>query len=158
LFPFCNLCIQCCQCLWIVRSRDVKLQLIRELMLSATRELYLRQLNTVTYPNSLVEHYNLNKRSRKPKRAIKNGQSRTSPDICDCNCIPNLYDTCCAIRCLKQGSSRFLGGVRVAHNYGFLSCLFVFVCLRSVTCASNVASVSGLSILYCPLRFSGTFI
>jgi hypothetical protein len=69
-------------------------------MLSATRELYLRQLNTVTYPNSL-------------------------------NCISNLYDTCCATRCLNQGSSRFLGGVRVAHNYGFLSCLFVFVCLRS---------------------------
>jgi hypothetical protein len=47
-----------------------KIQLKRELMLSATRELYLRQLNTVTYPNSLVEHYNLNKRSRKPKREL----------------------------------------------------------------------------------------
>ena len=50
-------------------------------MLSATRELYLRQLNKVTYPNSLVEHYNLNKRSRKPKRAIKNGQTRDTGNI-----------------------------------------------------------------------------
>jgi hypothetical protein len=71
------------QCYYFNRlcSRDVKLQLKRELMLSATRELYLRQLNTVTYPISLVEHYNLNKRSRKPKRAIKNGQSRDTGNI-----------------------------------------------------------------------------
>ena len=50
-------------------------------MLSATRELYLRKLNTVTYQNDLVEHYNLDKRSRKPKRAIKNGQSRDTGNI-----------------------------------------------------------------------------
>jgi len=50
-------------------------------MLSATRELYLRKLNTVTYQNSLVEHYNLNKRSSKPKRTIKNGQSRETGNI-----------------------------------------------------------------------------
>ena len=50
-------------------------------MLSATRELYLTKLNTVTYQNYLVEHYNLNKRSRKPKRAIKNGQSRDTGNI-----------------------------------------------------------------------------
>jgi len=40
-------------------------------MLSATRELYLRKLNTVTYQNSLVEHYNLNKRSRKTEAGNK---------------------------------------------------------------------------------------
>jgi len=67
------------QCYYFNRlcSRDVKLQLKRELMLSATRELYIRKLNTVTYQNSLC----LNKRFRKPKRAIKNGQSRDTGNI-----------------------------------------------------------------------------
>jgi hypothetical protein len=74
--------------------------------------------------------------------------AQTSPDICYCDCIPNLYDTCCATRCLNQGSPRFLGGVRVAHNYGFLSCLFAFVCLRSVTCVSNVARFGFLERLF----------
>ena len=71
------------QCYYFNRlcSHDVRLQLKRELMLSATRELYLRKLNTVTYQISLVEHYNLNKRSRKQKRAIKNRQSRDTGNI-----------------------------------------------------------------------------
>jgi len=71
------------QCYYFNRlcSRGVTLQLKWELMLSATRELYLRKLNTVTYQNYLVEHYNLDKRSRKPKRAIKNGQSRDTGNI-----------------------------------------------------------------------------
>ena len=33
-----------------------------------------------------------------------------------------------------------------------------YVCHRPVSCVSNIASFSGLSILDCPLRFSQTFI
>ena len=40
--------------------------------------------------------------------------------------------------------------VRVAHLFSFLCCVFCFVFLRTVSCAPNVASVSGLSILDCP--------
>ena len=43
----------------------------------------------------------------------------------------------------------FFGEVRVAHLLSFLCC----VCLRSVSCVPNVASVSGLSILDCPFGF-----
>ena len=39
------------------------------------------------------------------------------------------------------------GGARVAHLFSFLCCVFVFVCLRPVSCVPNVTSVSGFSIL-----------
>jgi hypothetical protein len=110
-----------------------------------------------TFPNCYMHYYSEKKGGgRLYIKLVLSAQ--TSPDMIYSNCIPNYMMQCFATRCLNQGSSRFWGGVRVAHIFGFLSCLFVFVCLRSVTCASNVASVSGLSILYCPLRFSGTFI
>jgi len=50
------------------------------------------------------------------------------------------------------------GMFRVAHLYRFLYHVFYFVCLRPVSCVLNVASISGLSILDCLLRFSLTFI
>ena len=43
------------------------------------------------------------------------------------------------------------GGVRVAHRFSFLWCIFCFVCLRPVFCVLNVACYSGLSI------FDGAF-
>jgi hypothetical protein len=36
-------------------------------------------------------------------------------------------------------------GVRVAHLFGFLCCIFCLVCLRPVSCEPSVVSVSGLS-------------
>jgi hypothetical protein len=42
-----------------------------------------------------------------------------------------------------MGSPPVFGGVRVAHYFSFLCC----VCLRHVSCVSNVANVSWLSIL-----------
>jgi hypothetical protein len=50
----------------------------------------------------------------------------------------------------------FLMGVCVAHLFSFLCCVLCFVCLCPVSCMSNVASVSGLSILDFPLVFSKT--
>ena len=44
-------------------------------------------------------------------------------------------------------SSKVFGGIRVAHVFSFLCCIFDFVCLHSVSCVPNVAIVSGLSIL-----------
>ena len=49
------------------------------------------------------------------------------------------------------------GGIRVAHRFSFLCCVFCFVCPRPVSCAPNDDSVSGLSILDAPSVFS-TFI
>ena len=53
------------------------------------------------------------------------------------------------------GSPPVFGGVRVAHLFSFLCCvvLFCFVCLRLESCVNGVASVSGLSILDCPIGF-----
>ena len=45
------------------------------------------------------------------------------------------------------GSLHVLGGVRVAHEFSFLCCVFCFVSLRVVYCVPNVGSFSGLSIL-----------
>ena len=45
------------------------------------------------------------------------------------------------------GSPPVFGGVRVAHRFSFLCCVFCFVCLGPVSCVINVASVSGLFIL-----------
>jgi len=53
-----------------------------------------------------------------------------------------------------SGFTSVFGGVCVAHRFSFLSCfIFVFFCLRSLLCVPNVASISELSILYCPFRF-----
>jgi len=54
---------------------------------------------------------------------------------------------------------RVLDGVRVAHLFSFLRCVFYFVCLRPVSCVPNVASFSGLSILDClaPLVFFNVY-
>ena len=41
------------------------------------------------------------------------------------------------------------GGVRVAHLFSFLCCIFCFFRLRLVSCTSDVARVSRLSILDC---------
>ena len=46
-------------------------------------------------------------------------------------------------------STLIFAGVRVAHLFNFLCCVFVFlcfVCLRPVSCVHNAANVSGLSI------------
>ena len=51
------------------------------------------------------------------------------------------------------GSLHGLGGVRVAHDFSFLCCVFCFVCLRPVYCMPNVASVPGLSLLDYPFSF-----
>jgi hypothetical protein len=51
------------------------------------------------------------------------------------------------------GSFPVFGGVRVSHLCGFLCCIFCFVCLRPVSCVTNVASVSGLFIPDCPFSF-----
>ena len=45
------------------------------------------------------------------------------------------------------GSLTVFGGVRVPRLFSFLFCVFGFVCLRPVSYAPNVASISGLSIL-----------
>jgi hypothetical protein len=53
------------------------------------------------------------------------------------------------------GSPPVFSGVRVGHRFSFL-CFVVFVCvvcLCTVSCVPNVASVSGLSILTCPIGF-----
>jgi len=57
-------------------------------------------------------------------------------DIRRCLCLPTDF-----------------GGVRVAHLLSFMRCVFCFVCLRLVSCAPNVASFSGLSILDCLFVF-----
>ena len=51
-----------------------------------------------------------------------------------------------------MGSSPVFRGVRVVHLF-FLCCVFVFVCLRAVSCVPYVASVSRLSILDYPFGF-----
>jgi hypothetical protein len=43
------------------------------------------------------------------------------------------------------GSPPVFSDVRLAHLFTFLCCCFCFVCLRPVSCLSNVASFSGLS-------------
>jgi len=63
---------------------------------------------------------------------------------------PNLWE--------HLGSPPSFGGSRVVHLFSFLWCVFYFVCLRAVSCVSNVASICGLSIIKYPLRFSLTFI
>ena len=45
---------------------------------------------------------------------------------------------------------RLVGGIHVAHLFSFLCCVFMFVCLRPVSCVPNLASISILSILDCP--------
>ena len=41
----------------------------------------------------------------------------------------------------------------IAHLFNFLCCDYCFICLRSVYCVPNAASVSELSILDLPFRF-----
>jgi hypothetical protein len=55
--------------------------------------------------------------------------------------------------CEHLGSRQVFGGVRVAHLFSFLCCIFCFVCLHPMSCAPIVASVSGFSILDCPFGF-----
>jgi hypothetical protein len=49
-------------------------------------------------------------------------------------------------------------GSLVVHFFSILCCVFCFVCLRAVSCVSNVASICGLSIIKYHLRFSLNFI
>jgi len=53
----------------------------------------------------------------------------------------------------RLGSSPVFGGVRVAHHFSFLCCVFCFVCLRPVSCVPYIVSFSGLSILDYPFGF-----
>ena len=53
----------------------------------------------------------------------------------------------------KHGFVPVFGEIRVALLFGFLCSFFSFVCLRYVSCVSNVASVSRLSILDCSFGF-----
>ena len=55
--------------------------------------------------------------------------------------------------CLHLDSPSIVDWVRVGHLFSLMSCIFSFVCLRPVSCMPNVASLSGLSILYCPFGF-----
>jgi hypothetical protein len=41
------------------------------------------------------------------------------------------------------GSPSICGGIRVAHRFSFLCCVFYFPCFRPVSCVPNVVSVSG---------------
>jgi hypothetical protein len=52
--------------------------------------------------------------------------------------------------------SGFMWG-RASHLFSFLFCVIRFVCLSLVSCVSNVASVSGFSILDCPFGFSNVY-
>jgi hypothetical protein len=45
------------------------------------------------------------------------------------------------------------GGVHVAHLFSLLCCALCFVCVHPVSCVLNIACVSGLSILDCPIGF-----
>ena len=47
------------------------------------------------------------------------------------------------------------GRVRLAHLFSLMSCFvfLCFVCLRPVSCVHNVVSVSGFTILDCPIGF-----
>jgi hypothetical protein len=56
----------------------------------------------------------------------------------------------------QLGLPPVFGGVHIAHLFSFLCCVFGFVCLRSLSCASNVAGFSGLSFLdfSCGFNFS----
>jgi len=47
------------------------------------------------------------------------------------------------------------GRVRLAHLFSFMCCFvfLCFVCLRPVSCVHNVVSVSGFTILDCPIGF-----
>jgi hypothetical protein len=51
------------------------------------------------------------------------------------------------------GSSSVIGGVCVAHLFGFLCGAFCFVCLRPVSVVPNV-----LSILDCSFGFLGVYL
>ena len=51
-------------------------------------------------------------------------------------------------------SPAVFGGVRVAHPFSFLCCVFFcFVCPRPVSCVPGVASFSASAILDCPVGF-----
>ena len=63
--------------------------------------------------------------------------------------LPTLHE--------HMGSSPDLGGVRVAHLFSFLCRAICFVCLSRASCVPNVTSVSGFSILDCPLGFLKRF-
>ena len=57
------------------------------------------------------------------------------------------------------GSPPICGGVRVAHRFSFLCCVFSFACFRPVSCVPNVASVSGFIVhSWLHLRVSLMFI
>ena len=65
------------------------------------------------------------------------------------------------------GFTGLIGGIRIAHIFTFLWCgLWFVVCICTVSCAQfclvscapNVASFSGLFILYCPCSYHLTFI
>ena len=48
--------------------------------------------------------------------------------------------------CEHMGSPPVFGEGCIAHLFSFLCCVICFACLRPVSCVTNVASVSGLSI------------
>jgi hypothetical protein len=72
--------------------------------------------------------------------------------------ILDLQETETPNLCEHLGSPLSFGGSRVVHLFSFLCCDFCFVCLRAVSCVSNVASICGLSIIKYHLRFSLIFI
>ena len=75
-----------------------------------------------------------------------------------CNMADILYIAGTAYPLRAHVFMHVCGMFRVAHLYKFLCHVFYFVCLRPVSCVPNVASISGLSVLDCLLRFSLTFI
>jgi hypothetical protein len=74
-----------------------------------------------------------------------------------CSClleVSRFIDVICV--CLRTGTvfTPVWGAVYGAHLVIILCCFYCgFVCLRPVSCVSRAASVSGLSILYCPFCF-----
>jgi hypothetical protein len=48
-------------------------------------------------------------------------------------------------------------GIRVAHLYSFLCCVFVLFCLHPVSCVPNVVSVFGVSIPDCLFILQDSF-
>ena len=59
--------------------------------------------------------------------------------------------------CLPSASTWIQPRFFVAHLFNFLCCVFMFACLRLVSCFPSVTDVSGLSILDCPFGFYNVF-
>jgi len=57
----------------------------------------------------------------------------------------------------EPGLSPVFGGFHVAHLFSFLCCAFFVSLVFVLYLVSKVASVSGLSILGCPLFFSSVY-